>query len=111
MAFMQPQIYETDYIEIDGPYGVEVVPCDVDNFDVPEIKQWPKQGDCEDDKTVPSPLALYCENKWAYTIERKHGFVARMSAPGYTDCTEWSAHKTKKAAREFLDEMYGEDDA
>lgn len=106
MAFMQPQVYETDYLEIDGPIGGEIVPCDVDNFDVPEIAQWPKQGDCEDDRSIPGPLALYCENTWAYSIERKHGWLARMSAPGYMDATDWSAHDSEAAAREYLQKTY-----
>jgi len=109
MPFMEPQIYESDYIEIDGPMGTEIVPCDVDNFDVPEIKEWPKQGGSEDDRAIPGPLALYCENKWAYTIEHKHGFVARMSASGYMDATDWTAHESEEAACKYLDEMYGEE--
>lgn len=110
MAFMQPQIYESDYIEVDGPHGTEIVPCDVDNFDIPEIVNFPKRTDCEDDREIPGPLAMYCENTWAYTIERKRGFVACMSAPGYMDRTDWSAHATAEEARKHLDEMYGEED-
>ena len=32
MAFMQPEVYETDYLEIDGPMGGEVIPCNVVDF-------------------------------------------------------------------------------
>lgn len=39
-------------------------------------------------------------------------YIARLSAPGYMDCTEWSMHDTMKAAEEYLVEMYddGDDD-
>ena len=35
------------------------------------------------------------------------GYLARLSAPGYLDCTEWTAHETKQQAIEHLNEMYG----
>jgi hypothetical protein len=98
------------YMEIDGPHGTEIVPCDVDNFDVPEIRDFPKQGDCEDNRAIPGPLAMYCENEWAYTIERKAGWVGRMSAPGYMDCTSWIAGDSEESVRAELDRMYGDED-
>ena len=106
MPFMQPQVYETDYMEVDGPMGTEIVPCDVDNFDVPEIVNFPKQGDSEDNRAIPGPLALYCENTWAWTIERKHGWVGRLSAPGYMDRTDWCAFETEKGVRDYLTATY-----
>lgn len=54
-------------------------------------------------------LSPYCEGtiqEWE-TI-RGHG--ARLSAPGYTDCTEWSVFDTIKEAEEYLEEMYGDEE-
>ena len=41
---------------------------------------------------------------------RIEGWGARMSAPGYLDCTEWVVFETVEEAYEYLDEYYGEDD-
>lgn len=37
------------------------------------------------------------------------GWGARLSAPGYMDCTEWCVFKTKKEAKEYIHKTYGED--
>ena len=37
------------------------------------------------------------------------GYGARLSAPGYMDCTEWSVFDTKAAAEAYLDEFYGDE--
>jgi hypothetical protein len=43
--------------------------------------------------------------------EREEGFFARMSAPGYMDCTEWSGpFKTCEEAADDLYATHGEDD-
>jgi hypothetical protein len=42
--------------------------------------------------------------------ENVKGFGARVSAPGYLDCTEWTVFDTEDEAREYLEEMYPEDD-
>jgi hypothetical protein len=47
----------------------------------------------------------------AEQIEQINGYGARLSAPGYLDCTEWSVYQTRAEAKAALDEMYGEDEA
>jgi hypothetical protein len=42
--------------------------------------------------------------------ENIKGYGARLSAPGYLDCTEWSVFDTEREAREYLDEYYPEDE-
>lgn len=37
------------------------------------------------------------------------GYGARLSMPGYLDCTEWCVFKTLREARKYLKEMYGDD--
>lgn len=34
------------------------------------------------------------------------GHGARLSAPGYMDCTEWSVHRTEAEAAQYLIDMY-----
>ena len=43
-------------------------------------------------------------------VTRIKGYGARLSAPGYLDCTEWGVYDTKAEAKAALDEMYGDDD-
>ncbi len=43
-------------------------------------------------------------------LELKHGWLARLSASGYMDCTEWCAYETEEEAKAALVEMYGTND-
>lgn len=43
------------------------------------------------------------------TIEIRHGFGARLSAPGYMDATEWAVFATEDEAKDYLVETYGDD--
>ena len=101
MPFMKLECYETDYYEIDGPMGIDVVPADnAEDLNPSEF-----------DASGPIPLALrdYCENTQFWTIERKHGWLARYSAPGYMDCTPWVVGKTRERAEGYAREYYGDD--
>lgn len=42
--------------------------------------------------------------------ENVKGYGARLSAPGYLDCTPWSVFDTQEEAQAFLDDMYPEDE-
>lgn len=87
MSFMQPQIVRDHFQVIENTTeGTIICPtfaCVFSNDDVPE-----EFGvDREDVTTV-------------------YGFGARLSAPGYLDCTEWSIFDTEKEAAEYLLEVY-----
>lgn len=98
---MERQIEFGEWYEIDGPCGTEWVPADVaGDVDVSGFDRGP----------IPAALADYCENKTAHSIRKTTGYGARLSAPGYLDCTEWSVFETEAAAQEYLDEMYGDDE-
>lgn len=99
MAFMQPKIYRADYFKVNTSCGTEIVPCDVIgltmNVHVDALLNY-LEGTPDD----PEELC-----------EVSTGYLARLSAPGYLDCTDWSAHATEDEAREYLREMYGDDDS
>jgi hypothetical protein len=100
MSFMQKQIYYSAYFEIDTTCGTEIVPDDCVGAKI-------RGG------VMPEQLQDYLEGKPLNPYERimrQNGWLARLSAPGYLDCTCWSAHKTEQEANDFLDDMYGEDD-
>ena len=102
MAFMEPQIEFGEWYEIDGPNGTEVIPADiVGDVDLDDF------GSGND---IPDALDSYCENRTAYSIQKREGWGARLSAPGYLDCTDWSVFDSEDEARSYLAEMYGDND-
>ena len=42
-------------------------------------------------------------------VEYAPGYGARLSAPGYLDCTDWCVFDTEQEARDYLDDMYGDE--
>lgn len=98
MSFMKPEIYFGGYFEIETTHGTECVPADVIG------------RTCS---TAAEAFANYVEGKIQdddELIEYREGWLTRMSAPGYMDCTEWSVHPTEEEAREYLADMYGDDE-
>ena len=82
MAFMEPEIYEGCYVEVDCEDGsTEFLPWDV----------WADVG--EDALESPSVKA-----------REKGGLLGRLTAPGYLDCTPWTPYNTKEEALADLEE-------
>jgi hypothetical protein len=103
MSFMEPQIEFGEWYEVDGPCGTEFIPTDIVgavNLDA-----------FESGNEVPNGLRDYCENRTAWSVAKREGWGARLSAPGYLDCTEWSVFDTEAEAEAYLQEMYGEDES
>jgi hypothetical protein len=66
----------------------------------------------EDIGTEPADSSAfedYCEGQ-VQSWELIQGYGARLSAPGYLDCTEWSVFDSPEEAEAYLQEMYGEDE-
>lgn len=95
MSFMKPEVQFTHYFDVETNQGTWIVPADyvgeVPSLD--DFSQW-----------VEGDVVAGQE------IVKKAGWIARLSAPGYTDCTDWSAHDTEDDARAYLDEAYGGDE-
>lgn len=111
MGFMQPQVEFGEWIFVDGPYGSEVVPADLlTTRGVRDLqKAINRTFDGKSMSLEGTPIAMYCENTVAYSIEKRQGFGARLSAPGYMDCTPWTVFDTEKEAREYLADLEGVD--
>lgn len=95
--FMQPYIHRGTWFAVDTTQGMEVVPCDVIGRTV---------------ATHVEALANYLEGEPLDPEEcaQVHeGFIARLSAPGYMDCTEWAGFDTAEEAARYLIDTYGED--
>lgn len=104
MGFMEREITGLEkWIEIDGPCGTTWVPADVAGDVVVAVKLG--------NGSRAEELALqFYEGSTIWTVELKEGFGARLSAPGYLDCTEWSVFDTAEEAEQYLQDTYGADE-
>ena len=93
MAFMEPEVFLGEYYAVDADHGSTwIVPVDVSGL----VETWAGLADyVEGDVDDPDGPAVV-----------QTGWLARLSAPGYLDCTDWSVHATETEAREHLAEMY-----
>jgi hypothetical protein len=111
---MTPEITERmDGWEVETGNGTSLVPCDV----VP-IPEWLRRdyiiqpGDFNPATFhvwvgLTDALRDYVDGQDIWRIEAiTNRYFARLSAPGYLDCTEWCAFKTLREAREYLKEGY-----
>lgn len=89
MSFMQPYVELASYYEVSANRGETwIVPADVVGTpqSLDDFRDY-VDGTIDDDEDMP---------------ELKTGWIARMSAPGYMDCTDWTAHDSEADAWEEL---------
>jgi hypothetical protein len=80
MAFMEPQYELGSWVEIENKYGeTRFVPAEY-------------ADDLDDGERVVTLHML----KWG----------ARLSAPGYLDCTEWAIFDTEAEARQYIQDEF-----
>jgi hypothetical protein len=97
-SLLQPEVVESEWWIVDYDGETQIYP--VEGFTLEAIRQ--ELGI----EKVPTSF----DTKPPAVVERKSGFGARMSAPGYLDCTEWAVFDTEKEARDYLLETYGEEE-
>lgn len=78
--------------------GTEFVSVYDTGLDIPN-------GNNFDDPDVAQTIRQYCDGE-PETWENIQGYGARLSAPGYLDCTEWAVFSTIAEAERYLDETY-----
>jgi len=95
MAFMERQITrKCSWYRVETSQGTEFVDADLVG------KQEPADSD---------GLKDYCEGiPVSWELIKGHG--ARLSAPGYLDCTEWAVFDTAEEAQKYLEENYPDED-
>jgi hypothetical protein len=108
MSFMQPQIELGEWYQVETNYGTETVPADL--IDLPLKLDETATTDNHGLAHMAEALRDYLEGTQVREITRIKGYGARLSAHGYMDCTEWNVFETEQAAKDYLDEMYGDDD-
>jgi len=99
--FMQRQVLFGLWVQVDTEIGTEILDADV-MLNTHRVKE----GD-----VIPfEDIKDYCEGKTPESdVEIVRGYGARLSAPGYMDCTSWTFFEEKKDAEDHLDDMYGEE--
>lgn len=98
--FMQPAIDNAGYFLVETSIGTECVPADV-------IGHFRQGG------IVARAFTEYVEgevNEPDLGVEYHFGWIARLSARGYTDCTDWTWHDTYEEAAQHLIDTYGDED-
>lgn len=92
MPHMMPEIEHMIMLQIETTCGTESIPADL-------VNQGATAEDCQ----------AYLEGKPLRDAEPEtvSGWFARLSAPGYMDCTDWSGpFATEDEAREHIRDMF-----
>ena len=89
MAFMERQVECGEWWELDSSDGIFYAPA------------W---------ETSKNEMIEDCARGSMWTIKMVKGYGARLSAPGYLDCTEWTVFDTEQEAYQFLEDYYPEDE-
>jgi hypothetical protein len=108
MAFMQHQITaKCNWLKVETSQGTEFVAGNLVTVRDSEPKTHPlSKAKREEYKKAIWEFTEGEPESW----ENVQGYGARLSAPGYMDCTEWSVFDTYGEAREYLMETYGDED-
>lgn len=110
MGFMQRQITgKENWLRVETNHGTYCVR-------VGDVSLFVRNSDCiaqplteaERENTIDK-IRDYVEGT-PQSWENILGYGARLSAPGYLDCTEWSVFDTPEEAQEYLEEYYPEDE-
>lgn len=105
--FMRHVVEFGEWVQVDGDNGTETIPADV----VGALPEW--DDTLSDSDNLARQFATvrdYVETSRAFSIEKVSGWGARLSAPGFLDCTEWAVFETEREALDYLRDMYGDDD-
>ncbi len=77
---------------------------------VTELTKWLQIESSDGTFYMPADMASLCESDFGmadiYDIEVIEGYGARLSMPGYLDCTDWSIHDSQNEAWNYLQETY-----
>jgi hypothetical protein len=110
MSFMEPQIEQGQWYEVDTDNGTDFIPFDViGDVGLEEgesANDW-SQDDRQD--KIVAAMQDYCGAD-PHEVKLITGFGARLSAPGYLDCTDWAVFETEQEARDYLRDELGADE-
>lgn len=108
MSFMQKQVtVKCVWIEVETTQGTEWI--DGTGFNIRDSQTETHPLSHKQRESIISQLSDYCEGKiLEWKTIKGHG--ARLSAPGYMDCTEWTVFETEQEAEDYLEENYPDEE-
>ena len=108
--FMQRQVTGNEnWLQVETTQGTEFIRIADTSLFVRNSQTLTHPMSDEDKDATIEKIRPYVEGK-PQSWENIKGYGARLSAPGYLDCTEWTVFDTKEEAEKYLDEMYPEDE-
>jgi hypothetical protein len=112
MGFMEQQIRYGEWYEIETMSGTFFIPQAYAMFDTtPNGCLFDGEGELTDEgREILMDYVDVMDADEISEVAEVTGYGARLSAPGYMDCTEWSVFDTEAEAQEYLDETYGDDE-
>ena len=112
MSFMEHEITNKQaWYQVEGNCCTDYIPAELVNtritFQVGRVvdSSYPRVF-----ASLCAALKDYTENSQIDEVTMIEGYGARLSAPGYLDCTEWAVFDTPEEAQAYLDESYPDDD-
>lgn len=109
MGFMQHQVTnKRTWVEIDGTHGTTFVDAEDASEVLAALEARADANDDEDEEAIELAETYY--DGTVQTVTLREGYGARLSAPGYLDCTDWSVYATAEEAEAALQEQYDGDD-
>lgn len=113
MSHLQPQAVYDLFLVCETTGGVEMFPADLVGVEepFPEVILSTDASTDPVDADMVGRMEPYLNHGYELlSVECVKGWFARLSAPGYMDCTEWCGpFPSEDAALAHLEEMYGED--
>jgi len=115
MSFMQQQIESGQWLAVETRDGLWYLPYDVCPSSVDMFLDAVEDGQYDEDElsaTGKCDLLEYLpvfDANHVYSVSRVSGYGARLSAPGYMDCTDWCVFDTEDEARAYLRDTYGDE--
>lgn len=108
--FMQHQVTRKQaWVKVETTQGTEFLP-------VADLGLWVRDSEADVQPLTDQERETYKKQIWQYTEgepqewETVQGYGARLSAPGYLDCTEWTVFETPEEAEAYLAEMYDDEE-
>lgn len=113
MGYMVPEVFQSRWLAVDTSHGVQIIPEKVATL---TQERYDQVQDLLDTRQTPllviellPELADYCDSRTAevYDVDQCFGWLARLTAPGYMDSTDWCFGATEQDALESLCDMHG----
>lgn len=105
MSYMQPQIRYGLWVRADFSDGVFFANADSVR-PLPSVGYTLREEDAGFDDLLDAVSSMLGGSGVPDSLEVIEGWGARLSAPGYMDCTDWSVFATESEANKFLAEYY-----